>query len=281
MNWFKRAQYENASIQDITVELSRLIPIYRELIDKSWENTLTPEEKTELQKTHNQIRELNRTREEKIKQQKEITKQRLQQGKAHEVHPLNFLSYHQTGSIAEDFYDIYKTKEGISWLGTPDKYPILLDRKKYGNEIIEFRKKDEKIKYIQSRNPKDPNSDFLRDENGNLIYLTEQQTKEKELPIYDTTIVAFNQDKEAIGWASDEFGADGVFVVEEYQGKGIGNELLYLFRKQFKPERRMGQMTPLGKTLAKAYHKRLVQEALEKGEYVPKEILEFYDITKQ
>ena len=52
-------------------------------------------------------------------------------------------------------------------------------------------------------------------------------------------------------------GADGVWVLDEYQSKGVGLELLTEFRKQFKEERRMGQMTPVGEKLARKYYRTM------------------------
>lgn len=91
--------------------------------------------------------------------------------------------------------------------------------------------------------------------------LTPEEVKEKGLPETETTVVALNEAGEPIGWASDEFGSDGIWVVDEYQRKGIGTELLDLFRSQYASDRQLGQMTDAGAELARAYHRRLVERS--------------------
>jgi GNAT superfamily N-acetyltransferase len=72
------------------------------------------------------------------------------------------------------------------------------------------------------------------------------------------TTVAFDA-KGPVGWASDEFGSVGVWVIDEYQRKGIGVELLSQWLQR-NPDQRLGQMTPAGGALARAYHRRVVAE---------------------
>ena len=84
--------------------------------------------------------------------------------------------------------------------------------------------------------------------------------KEKNLNIYNTSIVAFNEKEESVGLASDEFGADGIWVNKDYQRRGIGVELLKYFREQFPEDRKIGQMTSQGMDLVSAYFHKYVKE---------------------
>lgn len=195
-------------------------------------------------------------------------------GSPHLMSPEEFMSYHKTGGIASHAYEDYQTSEGISWLGSPDRYPILVKSQEHGGETIEYRKKDERLDYVKH----DDKGDIMRDEKGMAVFKTPEEIRAAGLPETDTTIVAFNQEGQPVGFASNEFGSDGIWVVNDYQKKGIGTELLDLFRSQFKADRKMGQMTFMGENLARAYHKRLVEKAIQQGLEVPPETLEEYGL---
>lgn len=279
MNWYKIAQYEDLNQFELVKMIQELNPIYMELLDKEWKKTISPEEENYMKQVGKKLDLLGNIKRKKIEEQREPSKKLIEEGKSHEVLPMNFLDYHHTGDIQENAYKQYGTKEGVSWLGSSEKYPSIIKKENYNGEEIEFRKKEEKLRYTQP-DPADPTGwDFLRDEKGNLIYMTDEQIKEKGIPLYETSIVAFNSDKEPIGWVSNEFGADGVWVIGEYQGRGIGTDLLYEFRKQFKPGRRMGQMTGSGRNLNRSYHKKLVEEALREGKQIPEETLQHYELV--
>jgi GNAT superfamily N-acetyltransferase len=279
MNWFKKAQYENFNQWELKQILQKLRPVYRNFLRKENIGSLSPEDEIQMRQVGDKLDLVGKTLKEKIHKEREVSKKLIQEGKPYSVLPNNFMDYHNTGGISENAYKCYSDKKGISWLGGVDKYPILLKRKEYGGEVIEFRQTGKKNQYTQE-DPKDPNGwDLLRDNEGNLICMTEEQIKQKGLPLYDTSITAFNSQGEPIGWASDEFGADGVWVVDEYQKRGIGRDLLYELRKQFKPDRRIGQMTGAGKNLTRSYHKKLVEEALKEGKEVPEETLKEYGLS--
>lgn len=174
-----------------------------------------------------------------------------------------FLDYHRTGFIPSHAYERYSTIEGFNWI-KKNKYPVLYSVKNFGNHRIEFRKSGEKLQYCV-RDPKD-SWKYLRDQYGELVFMTDSEISEKGLPKEDLTIAAFDGD-DAIGLASDEFGTDGVWVVNGYQKLGIGVYLLSEFRKQNKDKRKIGQMTPAGYSMTGAYHKNEVKNALESGEF--------------
>lgn len=85
-----------------------------------------------------------------------------------------------------------------------------------------------------------------------------------------------------IGFASNEFGTAGVWVVREFQGKGLGTYLLKEFMKRSPNIGKIGQMTDAGENLTRAYHKDLVLEAMKQGEPVPAPVLKDYpDLTRK
>lgn len=159
-----------------------------------------------------------------------------------------FIDYHKTGHIREGTYEQYE--KDLSWLKISES-PILYKTVTFNSEELELRKSGEKLKYVKT----DKSGEIVRDKKGAALYLSDAEMKQKELPTHDTCIVAFNEKGEAVGYASDEFGATGVYVLTEYQRKGLGLELLTEYRKQVKPERRLGQMTPSGEQLVRKYYR--------------------------
>lgn len=69
-------------------------------------------------------------------------------------------------------------------------------------------------------------------------------------------IMAFNKRGDAVGYVGDEFGATGVYILKPYQRRGLGLELLTEYSEQIPKERRLGQMTPSGELLARAFYKK-------------------------
>lgn len=167
-----------------------------------------------------------------------------------------FLKHHYTGYISPHAYDQYSTSEGISWLGSPGKYPHLLKTMDADGEVIEIRIKLDECRYVRT----DKDENIVRDERGMATYLTDAEVKEKGYLQYDPVIVAFNHLGQPIGFASNEWGTSGVWVVEKYQKKGIGFELLKALQKYFDDERKMGQMTESGIRLCRSYYRKMGSE---------------------
>jgi hypothetical protein len=188
-----------------------------------------------------------------------------------------FVDYHKTGDISPSAYGGYETLEGISWLGKPEKYKKILKENKYGDESIIFRQSDDPLKYTKT----DDAGKIMRDEKGMGLNLSKSEMIKKGLPLTDTTVVAFNKKGQPIGFASNEFGADGVWVAEEYQKKGIGVELLDELRKQFKPERKMGQSTPAGEELIRSYYNKKYKPQMGKVEEIQKTLKEARKTVRQ
>jgi len=181
-----------------------------------------------------------------------------------------FLSYHHTGNISIGAYEKYKTVDGLSWL-KKEEYPILYSVKEFGGKLIEFRKSGEKLKFVRH----DENDEIARGPDGLALFLTDDEALQKGYKIVDTTIVAFDGDT-AIGWVSDEWGTDGVWVIDDYQHLGIGTYLLYEMRKNWDYSRKIGQMTGAGKQLARSLYRRYIEEALSKGIDVSDDVLKDY-----
>ena len=189
-----------------------------------------------------------------------------------------FIRYHKTATLPEETYE-EETVKDFEWLGKKEQRPKFIRTYKAKNgENIELRQSFEKLEYTKT----DEEGQIIRDEKGHALCLTDKEMQEENLPFYDTTVVAFNIKGQPIGYASNEFGADGVWVAREYQKQGIGVELLIELRKQFAPTRRIGQMTYVGEKMALAYHKRQIEKALQEGKPVPPEVLRDYpDLVKK
>jgi len=272
MNWYKKSA---TNLNELKKQLDDLLEEYSALNMLIIREVATPEQiqkEKEVEQQANYIEKLYKAEYERLKPR---AMQAIEEGRPHEVPQQHFIDYHKTGRIPDDAYKGYETTEGISWLGTKEKYPIFLKKQKFGDEEIEFRQSDKKTFYTKT----DENKDIVRDNEGNVTYLSPEEIKAKGLPETDTSIVVFNEAGQPIGLASNEFGTDGVWVVKEYQGKGIGTDLLYEFRKQFPSKRKIGQMTSSGIDITKAYHKRLIQEALKNKQHVPQEVLDDYELV--
>ena len=159
-----------------------------------------------------------------------------------------YIEYHKTGSILESAYA--DTTKDMAWL-KKEEHPLVRKKIWSNGEGIELRQSGEKLQYVKT----DSGGEIVRDKRGEASYLSEVEMKQRNLPLHDTSVVAFNEKGEAVGYSSNEWGADGVWVLDEYQHKGIGLELLSELRKQFKEERKMGQMTPSGEKLARKYYR--------------------------
>lgn len=139
-----------------------------------------------------------------------------------------FVNYHRTSTIPP----IKNVGNSFKWY-KKENYQTLLDTKQFGSETVEFRKSD--------------NQD------------------------YDLTrIVVFIGDK-AIGVAAEHYSLDsldqsqdGIWVEPKYQRMGIGTYLLWLFRKQFDADRKIGMMTDLGEKMTRKYFDKLKNDKNEK-----------------
>jgi GNAT superfamily N-acetyltransferase len=164
----------------------------------------------------------------------------------------SFMQHHYAGTIPSHAYDDYKDRGGVAWLGAPHGYPELLGTKSFAGREIKFRQEGRKVKYVKL----DAAGEVVRDGEGVAKYMTDKEVRVAGYALYDQTIVAFDGD-EPIGWAANEFGSVGVWVVEDSQRMGIGTYLLSEHMKQRKPDTKIGHMTPAGANLVAAYHRHL------------------------
>lgn len=167
-----------------------------------------------------------------------------------------FLGHHYTGYIASDAYRQYEKEGGLSWLGNKSKYPMILHRGKYGQFDVEFRQTGQLKQYVKT----DPEGNIIRYANRELQMMTPEEIKAAGLVEHDETIVAFVGDK-PIGFASNEFGAVGVWVEGPYQKVGIGTDLMDM-HIELRPrvasgKSKIGQATNAGISLMKAYHRKM------------------------
>ena len=90
--------------------------------------------------------------------------------------------------------------------------------------------------------------------------MTPEEIKSDGLAEYDETVVAFVGNK-PVGFASNEFGAVGVWVEEAFQKVGIGTDLMDMhieLRPRVKTGKsKIGQATNAGISLMKAYHRKM------------------------
>jgi len=165
-----------------------------------------------------------------------------------------FIKYHKTGHIREGTYEQYE--KDLSWIKKSENPVLYKTVEIKDGEKLELRKSGQKLKYVKT----DGSGEIVRDKNGMALYQSDAEIKKKGLPIYDTDIVAFNKKGEAVGYAGNEFGATGVYVLKKYQNKGLGLILLSEYRNQVKPERKLGQMTPSGERLARKYYRTQIEK---------------------
>lgn len=168
----------------------------------------------------------------------------------------DFLKHHNTGFIPSHVYKDYEKEGGLSWLGSKNKYPVLLTSKQYGPYLIEFRQSGEKVQYTKINDE----GDIVRDEEGWATYFSPEEMKQMNLRDTDSTIVAFFEDK-PIGFASNEFGSIGVWVEGKYQKLGIGSDLLVMYMednpKFLHGKSKIGQMTNAGTNMTLAAYDKL------------------------
>lgn len=228
------------------------------------ENINNQEKLSKLRKRYRQIYNLlvgagnNTSEEDRIKIRQEMSDiyneiQNILSVDPHEIDKEKFILSQYTGGISDSAYEDYKKDGGLSWLGSPSKFPILLSKEQFGPYMAEFRQRNEDSKYVSY----DDKHNVKRDEKGNAIYLSKDEIIAKNLPLKDTLIVAFI-DGMPRGFASNEFGAVGVWVEDAFQGYGIGTSLLEKHIEQ-RPDvkvkkAKIGQMTSSGKGMTGAYY---------------------------
>jgi len=195
--------------------------------------------------------------------------------------PEEFLQHHYTGYIDSDAYQGYRKPEGLERFVYKDAYPFEHGEYQGRDRTYQIRRY-ERPKQIAKWGPAKvklysgevvDTEDIMRDEKGNAIYLTPEEMDEQGYDRFSYGLAAFDGDT-PVGFASNEYGSTGVWVVDDHQKQGLGTHLLSEFRKLNPKLKNLGQMTSSGRALTKAYHRKLVQRALEEGKPVPQRVLD-------
>jgi len=189
----------------------------------------------------------------------------------------DFLKSQNTGFIRSGAYDNMQFRQDIK------KTPKLIKTIESKNgEKIEFRQTGEKLMYVKH----DDKGELVRDQRGLAVMMSDDEIKKEGLNTEHTTVYAFNSKGNNIGYASDEFGSDGVWVKPEYQKQGIGTELLITFKKQFTNDhkRKIGQMTSAGMNMTRSYWRKLTGNQKPELKNILKQFEDFvkkYDDNKK
>jgi len=253
---------------------------YADLYWRKRDGRITESETKELNSIESSLddfHDIGKKHSDEMEKRQNIANEKIKKGRAYEVTKKQFREYHITGTIQDSAYDRTVKRDAINEFDTVEKYPILVKVLDIGNEKIELRQEDEYLRYVKTNQE----GDMERDEHGKALYLTKQEIKDRGLREKSSNITAFNEKGEPIASVSDEWGADGVFVIEKYQKKGIGTQLLKEFRKQFEPSRQIGQATSMGVKMVDSLHREYVRQALTEGKKVPDEVLKDYPELKQ
>ena len=142
------------------------------------------------------------------------------------------------------------------------KFPKLLKRVKIRGLMFEFRLKSELRDYVHKNNE----GEYKRDTDHNLIYMSQDDIKQKGLKTHEFTIGVFNEDGDCVGAVQDEWGCVLVRVAEEYRGFGLGPMLTKIARTM-EPEKPSGGFTPSGyRNFVKTYQE-MVRDAFVNGFY--------------
>lgn len=209
-----------------------------------------------------------------------------------------FITYHRTGNIPSGYgdegqgYDLshYNDQNQRNGHYSPAKWPKLVDKKvfnvpRYGEVEVEFRQSGEPNQYVRTTEPDETGySDIVRDESGLATYYSQEEMQERDLPSQDTTMMMFSNGL-CIGHIGDSFGATELFVVREFQGADIGPYALNLYMETYPSKSHktpsLGQMTWQGVATAKKTWMMFVEQALESGKDVPKNVIDSYEQEKQ
>jgi GNAT superfamily N-acetyltransferase len=167
----------------------------------------------------------------------------------------DFMNHNYTGGLASNTYEKTVAPGAMASRFKKSRYPELLSKEQCGPYEVEFRQSGEVLKYVAH----DSNGEILR--NGNdIVYMTPEEIKRENLPEKDTTIVAFVGDK-AVGIASNEWGAVGIWVDTQYHRAGIGTALLEKHVEQRPTLKsgigKLGQMTQAGYGMTQKYYDKM------------------------
>lgn len=173
----------------------------------------------------------------------------------------SYTEYHDEGTYA---YSI-ETKPWY-YINVKDGTWEKIKNQKINRLNIEYYKKSSKMNFHK----RDPEGEYLRDKDNNLISYTEENYIARKKAGYLTEEIqfcAYHKDEDlVIGSAADEWNCVLVSVLKEYQGNGIGDTLLDLYMHYY-PHKSTGGVTPQGEKAIKRFHDKLVRKYLQNGIY--------------
>jgi GNAT superfamily N-acetyltransferase len=162
----------------------------------------------------------------------------------------------------------YKTIKGEYWFTRSDGYNISnfpYRIMKDNNIGIDYRINKKIQKYCKWDDEK---LEHIRDEDGNIVYYTDDEIRKMGKRPYEITVGAFdiNDNNKPIGMAMDEWGCILVEVNHSHRGKGIGKTLVKIYRCIYK-NKESGGYTIHGIHNARSLHRDAVNDALKLGWY--------------
>jgi polyhydroxyalkanoate synthesis regulator phasin len=186
----------------------------------------------------------------------------------------------QKGAMSE-WHDegtyLYSIEDGEPWYyndindGTWQR----IKNQKINNLNIEYYKKEIKIGQKGRQYSKtDKEGNIIRDEKGMAIPADEtdyekmrQELKKQGKIESEIHFIAYHRDENLIiGSVQDEWGCVLISVLKEYQGNGIGETLIDLYRHYY-PYKPTGGVTSQGESSLRRFHTRQVKKYLQNGIY--------------
>jgi hypothetical protein len=172
--------------------------------------------------------------------------------------------------------DEQKTLPSSAFSNTVEEYdfeqPFVRKIKEFNRYGVNFSVREQETdrwaeheRYIK----RDENDEHLRDEKGGLVHHDAESIKdifsEEERFVYEHSVYDEDRDKMAAR-TQDEWGCLLIRTASEYEGFGLGEELLFEHRK-VRPFRHTGGYSPQGINCEQKAFRRLVLDNKEKGYY--------------
>lgn len=138
----------------------------------------------------------------------------------------------------------------------------LLGRVKLGGIAFEFRVFVDKLTYHK----RDANDEWLRDENGDLVAMTDDEIAQRGARTHDYMICVYDDEGRRAASAQDEWGAMLIMVAREYRGFGLGPRIGKVARS-LDPTKSSGGFTQSGYNNFVKVYREFVRDALTSGLY--------------
>ena len=163
-------------------------------------------------------------------------------------------------------WDMAKYREWGQSFMAYEKFSTLINAKIVKGERFELRMKTidnwSENKYVKH----DPDGEIIRDEHGMAMYMTPEDLKASPIKQFDYEYCIFNERREPVASAQDEWGCWLFGVALEYRGYGFGPWIGGVARAKI-PDRTSGGFTMSGSRNLDKIHEKLVREYLSSGFY--------------